>query len=236
MTQFKISSAYHLDEAEQAPERPGIYVWYGRLSVGPGDWDERRNSSSDVAQNQLLKALRDHSVKHSQQPLRVDALASFTTRWLGDLEAVIPDKWNTNTEGAWIPKGDSDVARSTSSNIGRQQLLNMLDSAFPLFCSPLYIGLAIDQTLRTRLKQHRFHLRKHWDNVSKDPDYPSRLTNPAKFADRAIKVGFSPADLFFFTLHVEDDSETASGIRHEELLRSAEWLLNRWANPILGRQ
>ena len=236
MSQFKISDALHLDKADEAPDHPGIYVWYGKLSVGAADWDESLNPSNELAQSQLLKALRDHSIKHRQQALQLDAFANFTTRWSGGLDAVLPDKWNSESDGTWAAQGESEVARSTSANTGRKDLLSMLDTVFPIFASPLYIGLAIDQTLRSRLRQHRTQFRRHWENASKDPEYPSRIVNPAKFADRAIKVGFSPADLYFFTLHIENEDLNHSENRNERLLRSAEWLLNRWANPILGRQ
>jgi hypothetical protein len=236
MSQFKISDALHLDEADEAPDSPGIYVWYGKLAVGAADWDESLNASNELAQSQLLKALRDHSIKYRQQSLQLDACANFTTRWSGGLNAVLPDTWNSESNRIWAAQSESDVARLTSFNKGRKDLLSLLDTAFPIFSSPLYIGLAIDQTLRGRLRQHRTQFRRHWDKASKDPEYPSRIINPAKFADRAIKVGYSPADLHFFTLHVEEDHAAGSGSRNEDLLRSAEWLLNRWANPILGRQ
>jgi hypothetical protein len=236
MHQFKINGALHLDKADEAPDQPGLYVWYGRLSVGAADWDESLAGTNSVAQSQLLRALRDHSVKHRQQPLQLDAVANFSTRWSGGLGPVLPEAWDDEFVGTWTADGEHEVARATSSNTGRSELLSLLESVFPLFCSPLYIGLAIDQSLRSRLRQHRTQLRRHWENASRDPDYPSRISQPRNFADRAIKVGFSPADLYFYTLHIEDGGNGLPDIRHDELLRSAEWLLNRWANPILGRK
>jgi hypothetical protein len=236
MPEFIISEAYHLDKADEAPDRPGLYVWYGRLSVGAADWDESVAGNNSVAQSQLLKALRDHSVKHRQQPLHLDAVANFSTRWSGCLGPVLPEAWDNESVGTWSADGEHEVARATSTNSGRCDLLSLLGSVFPLFCSPLYIGLAIDQSLRSRLRQHRTQLRRHWENASRDPDYPSRIFRPANFADRAIKVGFSPADLYFHTLHIEDGVGAPLDGHNAQLLRSAEWLLNRWANPILGRE
>ena len=109
-----------------------------------------------------------------------------------------------------------------------------MNIALPKFSSPLYIGLAIDQPLRSRLNQHRNKLRRHRESVSKDPEYPARI-KPENFADRAIKMGFSPRDLYFYTLHIDSEAGESSEVSIKELLRSAEWLLNRWANPILGR-
>jgi len=236
MSQFKISEVLHIDEVEKAPDQPGIYVWYGKLSVGAADWDESLNATNEVAQKQLLKALRNHTVKYRQQSLQLDALANFTTRWTGELDAVLPGQWNPESDGTWSMESDSEITKLTSNNDGRKNLLHLLDTSFPLFCSPLYIGLAVDQTLRKRLKQHRSEFRRHWANASKDPEYRSRIVSPKKFADRAIKVGFSPADLNFLTLHIDSEPTTHSDKCDEDLLRSAEWLLNRWAAPILGRQ
>lgn len=236
MSEFKISDPYHLDNTDEVPDLPGLYVWYGRLSVGAADWDESLTGSNSVAQIQLLKALRDHSVKYRQQPLQLDAVANFSTRWSGGLGPVLPETWDDELLGTWASDGEHEIAVVTATNHGRGELLSLLSGAFPLFCSPLYIGLAIDQSLRSRLRQHRAQLRRHWENVSRDPDYPSRIVQPSNFADRAIKFGFSPADLFFCTLHIEDSEGNSSDGHHDKLLRAAEWLLNRWSNPILGRK
>ena len=232
---FRISDLYNIDQANEAPDRPGLYVWYGRLSLGAPDWDDRETMCNSIAQGRLLTALRDHSVKHRQQPLEMEAIANFSTRWSGNLESALPENWNDGPDGLWAGAVDSPITRATSSNPAREDLLELLNVVFPTFCSPLYIGLAIDQNLRSRLKQHSGKLRRHWDRVSNDPDYSSRI-KPETFADRAIKVGFSPRDLFFYTIHIDLDDEENSKVRHDELLSSAEWLLNRWANPILGRK
>ena len=232
---FRISDLHHLDKVEEAPEQPGLYVWYGRLSVGAADWDERETSSNLTAQTQLLKALRDHSLKYRQQPLQMEALANFSTHWSGGLEPALADSWNDEVDGAWDGATDHFIARSTSSNQAREDLLTLFESALPVFNSPLYIGLTIDQTLRSRLQQHRSKLRRHWEKVSSDPDYSSRI-KPDNFAERAIKVGFSPSNLYFYTLHIDMENNVGSELRRKELLLSAEWILNRWANPILGRK
>lgn len=232
---FRISELRHLDKVDEAPNSAGLYAWYGRLSVGAADWDDRETKCNSTAQSQLLGALRDHSVKFQQQPLEMEALANFSTRWVGGLKPALPENWDEEPEGLWSGSVNHPISHVTSSNPGREELLGLLNNVLPVFSSPLYIGLAIDQTLKSRLQQHRSKLRRHWDGVSRDPDYPARI-KPENFADRAIKVGFSPRDLYFYTIHIETESEEISKVRHEELLRSAEWLLNRWANPILGRK
>jgi len=234
---FTISDLQHIDSVSEAPERPGLYVWYGRLSVGAADWSEDLTGGNVAAQKQLLQALRNHSIKYRQQPLQLDALANFSTRWSGGLGSAIPDGWDDDSKGIWSSSGSQHIAKATSSDSARKDLLTLLDDVFPVFNSPLYIGLAIDQSLRSRLLRHRTQFRSHWERASSDPEYPSRIIKPEKFADRAIKMGFSPRDLYFYTLHIDADEEDDENIkdRQKELLRFAEWLLNRWANPLLGR-
>jgi hypothetical protein len=232
---FRISELFHLDRVDEAPNFAGLYVWYGRLSVGAADWDERETGSNSIAQKQLLEAMREHTLKYRQQPVHLDASTNFSTHWSGELQPAMPASWNNETDGAWSVNADHFITHGTSLNTGREELLSLIDNALPIFCSPLYIGLAIDQTLRSRLNQHRNKLRRHWEGVTKDPDYQLRI-KPENFAERAIKLGFSPRDLYFYTLHIETEIDETTNLRQKELLLSAEWLLNRWANPILGRK
>ena len=136
MSEFRISEAHHLDKADEAPDQPGLYVWYGRLSVGAADWDETVAGSNSIAQGQLLRALRDHSVKHRQQPLQLDAVANFSTRWSGGLGPILPEAWDDESVGTWTADGEHEIARATASNSGRSELLSLLGNVFPLFCSP----------------------------------------------------------------------------------------------------
>lgn len=235
MSAFEINGPTNIENVEDAPDTPGLYVWYGRLSVGPADWDESITESNADAKSQLLKALRAHTIKHRQQPLQLNATANFTTRWTGDLPPALPDNWNDDGTGTWASDGENLLAKITSTNETRKKLLTLLDSSFPLFCSPLYIGLAIEQSLRSRLGRHRSQLLRHWENLNRNPDYTIRITHPANFADRAIKLGFSPEDLYCYTIHLGGAEESENLNENANLLRSAEWLLNRWANPILGR-
>lgn len=119
----------------------------------------------------------------------------------------------------------------------RELLVSLLDTAFPLFCSPLYLGKATDQSLRARLQQHRDHFLDLWERYVNDRQYIERIEYPKDFAERAIKLGFSPEDLFCVTLY--PDGAKIANLKAEDLshlIESAEWRLNRWATPILGRQ
>ena len=111
----------------------------------------------------------------------------------------------------------------------------MVDAAFPTFLSPLYIGMTIDQTLQQRLLVHKNRFVRYWEQSQRDPTFVDRFENPKNFAERAVKVGLTPRDIHFFTLHIEGDSELTNSDQ-DDLIRSAEWLLNRWSSPLLGRQ
>jgi len=52
-----------------------------------------------------------------------------------------------------------------------------------------------------------------------------------------MKLGFSPDDLYCFTLSI--DTAAMDGLDPNSLpvlLDTADWLLNRWTTPVLGRQ
>lgn len=116
-------------------------------------------------------------------------------------------------------------------------LVGLLDASLPRFCSPLYLGKAAEQTLQQRLRQHAAQYLRLWERYLHDRDLAERLTSPKDFAERAIKLGFSPDDLCCFTLAVDIDAMGAMDASTlSALIDAAEWLLNRWTTPILGRQ
>jgi hypothetical protein len=234
-TEFVLNEFRSIDEVDQAPEQKGLYAWYARLSLGKAVYEEARAGGAEEARSQTMTALRKHSAKHRQQPLKVDALANFSISWRGAL--------NSYTDGFDGDKSPSQSAEDAPSFLGetvgvatsRVGLLSTLSQAFPIFLSPLYIGMTIEQTLRQRLERHKSRFLRHWEQSQRDHEYAERITDPRDFAERAVKVGLAPRDLSFFTLHLENGCNLSN---HEQnnLIKSAEWLLNKWASPLLGRK
>ena len=113
----------------------------------------------------------------------------------------------------------------------------MIEEAFPFFFSPLYVGLAIDQTLKQRLRQHKKSFLELWDAAQKSAHKDRNLAKARTFAERAVSLGFGPDDLFCYTLGVE--ATAGSELTKEDLrsvIASSEWFINRWTTPILGKR
>lgn len=237
MISFDISEPINIQDIHRAPDAPGLYVWYAHFMVGEADWHSDYADGNEMAQTRLVKAIRDYSLKFGQQEMTIQALANFSTIWKGVLEKDIARRWDHSLDSSDeenLPKGFREVV---ASNHTREALVNILNRSFPIFGSPLYIGMAVDQMLLDRLKQHRMNYLNLWDQFSKDKGLVERMVETKNFAERAIKLGFSPDELYCITLSIKkqrDDVFTFENI--SALITASEWLLNRWTTPTLGRR
>ncbi|WP_295879724.1 hypothetical protein [uncultured Thiohalocapsa sp.] len=237
MDVLKVSGPHNIQDVDNAPRLPGLYAWYARFNVAEADWSAEFAGGDAAAQRNLLKALREHAWKFGRQAMPVQAHSNFSTVWNGTLREDPDAKWHAGTADNSTAGFDERLQASIDSDLSRRALVGLLDTGLPLFCSPLYLGKAAEQTLQQRLRQHAARYLRLWERYLEDRDLPERLANPKDFAERAIKLGFSPDDLSCFTLSV--DIETLGGMEPDTLsalIAAAEWLFNRWTTPILGRQ
>lgn len=218
------------DVGLEAPDLPGLYVWYSKLVVGRADWHSEFAEGEEKARASFMKVLNSHSNKFAQQEMNVKATANFSIAWNGNLKEYSASRWG----------GDSlkspALAPTINSNSTRELLIEVLNKSFPFFYSPLYVGLTTDQTLRKRLKQHSDDFLGLWDVSQKDETLKDRVENK-NFAERALSLGFGPEDLFCFTLGFErKDGSELDAAEINSLIEASEWLFNRWATPTLGRR
>lgn len=233
MSDFATSQLLPLDNSDQAPDCRGIYVWYSRPSLGLADWDEHH---TETAQTNILRAINKFTKKHQNQPLNIHATANFSIKWDGDVYTKNDDENLVDDALSSHDETNNHFVTATKHNDSRSKLIQLMESSFPTFHSPLYIGRATEQTLHERIEQHRNSFYRHWQQSTKDPTYKDRLINNTKnFASRAVVRGFSPSDLYFQTIH-PSPSATMTSSEESDLIKSIEWLLNRWAFPLLGRQ
>jgi hypothetical protein len=222
-----------IENVGEAPEEPGLYVWYSKLKLGRADWDDTGPSTHGNGKRFFLKALKEHVGKHHSLPLNVEAKTIFSMTWSGQLDPEEP-RWL-----AELDKTDSEavVDDAASSNTNRGVLYDLLGTAAPLFTAPLYIGIAVDQTLRSRLSNHQSLYMSEWRQMESDSSYPDRIDAPGNFAERAIKCGFTPSDLHYktitFTKEISQQLILKDRIR---ILKAAEHILNRTSKPVLGRK
>lgn len=238
MDKKPFKSAYNIRDVADAPRLPGLYVWYARFSVEEADWKSEYAGGEEKATDHLMKALKAQSLKYGRQEMKVAAATNFSSEWKGTLKEDQLSKWRIEAGADAAVDGFEDKLQTClRDDRSRQALVTMIDRAFPLFCVPLYIGKASGQSLRERLKQHKQIYLRLWERYLKDRDYPDRIEEPKNFAERAIKLGFSPDDLYCFTLPFDADFRNElSSEDGTALIDATEWLLNRWATPILGRQ
>ena len=234
---FQVRGPFNIQDLDSAPDLPGLYVWYARFRVGEADWDEVYAGGNERAAFHLMKALREHSLKFGRQELDVRVQSNFSCLWKGALREEQSAKWKTEEANEEEDGFSERVGPALADNRRREFLVEFLESSFPYFSSPLYLGKASDQTLRERLRQHSNHFLELWEKYIQDQEFALRIQNPKDFAERAFKLGFAPEDLFCMTITV--DPAIARDLKRSEislLIESAEWLLNRWATPILGRR
>lgn len=227
-----ISEIEPISEVDDATTAIGIYTWYARPSIGEADWQKSILGSDEKALDALSNLISKFSRKTTLQPLSISATANFSTNWRGDIypNGQINKSHASEEENPRLgqnPLGATDTTRNL--------LVKAIETSFPFFQSPLYIGRTTDQPLRSRLQRHRDNIFKHWHKAGEDATYAERLLYKAEdFAERAISRNYTPKELYFMTLSFSDNFESRTE-DHVHLTTELEWLLNRWALPILGK-
>lgn len=241
----------HLDmftclEVDEAPDKPGLYAWYGLLKVGPQDWEVSLVDGEDAGQRACRTLLQRHTARYTRLPLNLEAQGTFGSSWKGKLHDLTAEKLRGILAGDQ-PKdiGDNNenkayqtaIENVLSSSMLRKVMLEVLQVATPILTAPVYIGVA--SSLRTRLRQHTEQLFRFSEAVARSPDARETLINASKstFASRALSMGFTPDTLTVWTLNLAPmypDKEDQEALR--TVAEACEWLLNRWHRPILGKR
>jgi hypothetical protein len=231
---FRPTEPLGIRESSSAPDEPGLYIWFGKLDIGEADWNSHKAGSNTRASQYLEKALHDHCEKFEKHEISIRAEAHFSTRWHGKLLEDISHRFGrllVNKDGR--PK-NTHFERVLSDDANRSLLVRIIQSSFPMFFGPLYIGKATSQSLRQRLSQHSSRFLELWEQKESGESFESQA--PTNFAERAFLMGFSPEDLYFSCLPIVPDPGSSWTLSQlEDAIVVAEWLLNRWATPVLGK-
>ncbi len=233
---------------DDAPEEPGLYAWYGLLNAGECDWKMLLVEGEDRGNDASRNLLQRHTARSSSPPLKLQARGTFSAHWTGELRDASSERLTAVLWGKHMniqqDLGASDddkyhqkLQEVLLSEKLREKLFFILQVATPILSAPIYIGVATN--LRIRLKQHTDALFKlaHASPNELSAEDRKRLIEDGRFAARAIGMGFSPDNLSVWTLGLD---AVYSGGENTEVLRkvaeTAEWLLNRWHKPLLGRR
>jgi len=242
---LKHVEAFSCLDIDDAPESPGLYAWYGILKVGPQDWEMKLANGDDLGHKACRSLLQKHTTRHASPPLSLEGRGTFASMWRGDLRdmtaetlgALLAEDISADGNATGGESYPSQLNEVLGSSRTREILLKVLQVATPILAAPVYIGVA--KSLRSRLKQHTDLLFKLSKYVSKNPEARRELVNAPKstFASRAISMGFTVDTLTVWTLNlasVYPEKEDQDVLR--AVAETAEWLLNRWYRPMLGKR
>lgn len=237
----------------KAPSCVGLYAWYGRLDAGLKDWELELVNGIDAGVYRFTKLLQQHTSRYQAPPLKTKAKGSFAITYEGSLEERSLNFLQTilNREERFSFEFDENDSNETTRNktkakhlhdtVDRHKtrgwLVDVLRITTPILSSPVYIG--VSENLNNRLGTHLKELRDLSEATKHNPTNRESLLNAPKssFASRAIGMGFSTESLEVWTLNLE----TALGVSNDPaslrtMAEAAEWLLNRWHRPTLGRR
>ena len=222
------------DAIDAADEAPGLYAWYATLVFGAADWQHALDARGcDLGMSRFGLLLSDQTMRLVPPTIRIGAVGHLWARWSGPLEEGGSEEIKkaiglTHKSPAAGPAALRSVMQREDL---RQATAELLSTCAPQVTAPIYIGVAT--SLRTRLKQHRTDLRDGIAAKNAAGGTPPPELRKS-FGGRAAAAGFTEDMLSVATFPISggplnvDDRRTVA--------EAAEFLLNRWSRPILGRQ
>jgi len=238
---------YTCSTVSQAPESPGLYAWYGKVDIGDSDYLRLIIEGKDAGEARFRSLLARHTQRHNLPGMHVRIRSSFESEWRATCPEVTTEKFIEVLSGAADEEELSDqeakrrlasLDKTVGKQKSRQLLKEVLEESVPVFAAPIYIG--VTDNLRRRLTEHASLLERFARALEREPNAGELLRQHATspyFALRALAAGF---DENYLEVHVLNFAEIApSGYSTEELrevAESAEWILNRWHRPYLGRR
>lgn len=229
---------YSFLELAKCPDSPGLYAWYGTLTLSPADYRDEVIDGYNWGPARTRQSLARHTSRFDPRPRRLSGRSEFGGRWRGELlDAGRASVRRTLLEPMSEDAGPGlHLSKVTGDETLRRELAAILQSAQPYLTAPLYIG--VTNSLRRRLKEHADLYNELRDTVSREPDRLLDIKRASEmrrteFAHRAVAAEFEPENL---SVYVQPYASDLRPSEVDSLLRSAEWLLNRWHRPFLGRE
>jgi hypothetical protein len=84
---MKAPALQHLSflDLAAAPDSPGLYAWYGTLSLSPADYRDAVVGGVNQGPRRLRQSLARHTARFDPRPRRLSARSEFGGRWRGEL-------------------------------------------------------------------------------------------------------------------------------------------------------
>jgi hypothetical protein len=156
--------------------------------------------------------------------------------WQGEVVDSGPKRFAEALESLDAPdypgRGSKQLHWALHNAPAREALSKVVFDAAPRLTAPIYIGVA--ENLNERLPQH---VKKY--NGAREQILQGQSISPKQLKDfgvRAAAAGLRPADLRVGALPI---TSMASGLtigEQRKVAEAAEFVLNRWHRPILGRR
>lgn len=220
-------------EVHNAPDKPGIYAWYADLAMSAADLRHEIVGENDVGARRFRHSIARHTARFDPPPTRLSSRSAFGGKWRGQINDSSRLQLRRLIAGEEL--GDSasqmatKLAKATKDEGNRKMLADLLKQSTPFLSAPLYIG--VTNSLQRRLKEHTELFMEVRDAVKRDDQMLSRLKQGSGelFAHRAVAAELEADHLLVYV------QPAGLGENTEAILHSAEWLLNRWHRPLLGR-
>lgn len=228
------STWFKADAVDSADQEPGLYAWYATLVFGAADWQQVLDpNGNDLGMASFGALLSDQTSRLVPPTIRIGAVGHLWARWSGplteggsnEIKKAIGQTHNSPAAG---PSALRTVMQREDL---RQATADVLATCAPRVSAPIYIGVATN--LRTRLKQHVTALRDGITAIANNGGTPPAELRKS-FGGRAASAGFTEDMLSVATFPIAPGQLTVDDRR--TIAEAAEFLLNRWARPILGRQ
>lgn len=218
-----------IDQLARAPKLPGVYCWLARPNL------EYFNDIASAFENEedsldaLLTDLKNLLEASKAQDLAADIKAPFGTNWKGSLVT------SKELKRGRTPSGKT---KSVCNSTDKQILLSeLLLATFPIFWSPIYIGVSVN--LKVRLNTHQMAYEYALQGLLEDSPFEgaeaSDLDASKDLARRLVSAEYLPEHLWIALLPIEDAGTSNLQKEARSIAEAAESWLNHYNTPRLGR-
>lgn len=225
---------FDIPNVDEAPDEPGIYAWYVVPIAGEYALAEDLADGQDLAVARFGEFLSSHSRRLRHPDFRIQATGHLWAEWRGEITETGSQRLSHAIDRIAEGTGEAGkhLSRSMRAERTRRVLAQVLIEAAPRLVAPVYIGVAT--SLRERLATHVRTFRTVKKLLADEKPIPTKHLNTfgeraasSKFLEDEMRVGVYPVPA------LDDDLDEAL---LRQVAEAAEFVLNRWHHPILGRR
>ena len=218
-----------IDQLTRAPKKPGVYCWLSRPNLEHFNDIATAFDNKDDSLDSLLTDMMQLLGASKAQDLAAIVKAPFGTNWKGSLATTKDFK-----------RGDTPTGKTKSAcdSIDHHVFLSeLILTTFPIFWSPIYIGVSVN--LNARLNNHQtayeYALQGLLEDLPHDGAEPSDVDASKDLARRLVAAEYRPEHLWIAILPIENADTTDQLKKARLIAEAAESWLNHFNTPRLGR-